>query len=151
MTEHDDDGRRFTWERVEVPLLSWLADHPDVRVLEPTKVAGDLDLTPKEVRLALDRMDGVYFVSQGGLFGGDAGALSLPRLNERGLRVAGVWPSDDAYLDLIRRLEDRIATTSDADARTRLEKVRDGLVGAGRDVLVGVLTSYVQGQAGLVG
>jgi hypothetical protein len=141
-------AQRQTWDRIDVPLLEWLADHPDVRAIEPTPVAAELGADVADVRRSLDRMDGIFYEGKS-MFGGESGTRMMPRLTERGLRAAGVWPSDDPFAALVTAIEARIAATPDDADRSKLESIRDGLVGAGRDVMVGVLTAYVKGQAGL--
>jgi len=66
----------------------------------------------------------------------------LIRLTEKGSQHVAGWPSrpgDDLFPALITAIEERIAV-ADADERTRLEWLRDGLVAVGQGVVTGVLT-----------
>ncbi|MCZ7589204.1 MAG: hypothetical protein M5U27_10210 [Gaiella sp.] len=72
------------------------------------------------------------------------------RLAEKGLQVTAGWPSSSgqlAYERLIALLDQRIAEATDDDERSRWERVRDGVLGIGRDVFVGVITGVATAQA----
>jgi hypothetical protein len=70
------------------------------------------------------------------------------RLLERGLRTVGQWPTEDQYAALIEVLEHRIAASTDVTERTTLERLRDATVGAGKEIVVGVLAAWARYLAG---
>jgi len=73
--------------------------------------------------------------------------LGSPR---RGWQVVAAWPgaaSDDVVLRLLDVLNAEIERTDDPDRKSKLEKLRDGVAGIGRDVLTDVLSKVLTGQA----
>jgi DNA-binding PadR family transcriptional regulator len=72
------------------------------------------------------------------------------RLTEKGLQVTAGWPTASGEIALDRLLaviEQRIDAAETDDERSRWERLRDGVTGVGRDVLVGVLTTTVNAAA----
>lgn len=64
------------------------------------------------------------------------------------LRMLAGWPSsaaEDALGGLIHALDSEIEHTSDPDQRSRLERVRSGLLGAARDVAIAYFEKKVVG------
>ena len=72
------------------------------------------------------------------------------RLEEKGYQVAAGWPSasgDVAFERLLALLDERIPAATSEEERSKLERFRDGVVGVGRDVLTGVLTTSANAAA----
>jgi hypothetical protein len=72
------------------------------------------------------------------------------RLQEKGLQVTAGWPSTSGEVAMTRLLaivEDRIAEAVDDEERSKWERLRDGVLGVGRDVMVGVMTTSVNAAA----
>lgn len=141
-----------TWQDVEVPILESIYE------FEQSPTSSDIDFGAIAESTGLDRetisrharrlfengyIDGNNVTTMGSGF-----ALIEPRLTERGLRVVGAWPQDE-YGELLRVLEARIASASDAEARSNLERVRDAVLGLGRDVGTSLLSAYVKSVTGL--
>jgi DNA-binding PadR family transcriptional regulator len=81
---------------------------------------------------------------------GEAWGPTHSRLTEKGLQVVAAWPgaaSDDVVLRLLDVLNAEIERTDDPDRKSKLEKLRDGVAGIGRDVLTDVLSKVLTGQA----
>jgi hypothetical protein len=70
------------------------------------------------------------------------------RLTERGLQVAAGWPTE-AGIDLLVRLlaliDARIESAGSEEERSKWQRLRDGVVGVGRDVAAAVLSALVIG------
>jgi hypothetical protein len=72
------------------------------------------------------------------------------RLREKGLQVTAGWPSASGEVALARLLaivDERIADAVDEEERSKWERFRDGVLGVGRDVMVGVMTTSVNAAA----
>ena len=73
---------------------------------------------------------------------------------EKGLQEVAGWPKPGAaggdQLELLLRLlDDKIAAPeTPPEEKTRLQRVRDSLGGAGRDIIVGVLSNFIAKQTG---
>ena len=67
-------------------------------------------------------------------------------LTEKALRIVAGWPStptDALYASLVAEINAQIEI-ADAEEKSKLERFRDFAVGAGRDVIVAVLTQQAQ-------
>jgi DNA-binding transcriptional MocR family regulator len=132
-----------TWTNVEAPILAAIAD----RTPKPGKMGPSLDdvalatgLDPETVTVALDRLKDAGYVTGLIHLRAKGPAIVNLQLTERGLRAAGVWPSDDPFEDLVRVLNDQINREPDQERASRLRRLLSAVVDAGRDVGVGVLT-----------
>jgi hypothetical protein len=73
---------------------------------------------------------------------------------EKGSQEVAGWPKPGAaggdQLELLLRLlDDKIAAPeTPPEEKTRLQRVRDSLGGAGRDIIVGVLSNFIAKQTG---
>jgi hypothetical protein len=70
-------------------------------------------------------------------------------LTDRGRRAVGQWPSEDPWAALVDLLSRQIEQEQDEDKRSRLVKLREGVLSAGRTVGVSLFTTFLQQQAGL--
>jgi len=70
-------------------------------------------------------------------------------LTERGRRAVGQWPSNDPWAGLVELLSTQIEAEQDDERRTRLVKLRDGVLSAGRGVGIALFTKFLEQQAGL--
>ena len=70
------------------------------------------------------------------------------RLSEKGLKVVAGWPAE-AGTDLLARLlvlvDERIASAESAEERSKWERLRNAVVGVGRDVASEVLAALAAG------
>lgn len=72
------------------------------------------------------------------------------RLTEKGLQVTAGWPSASGEVALARLLaiiDERIDDATDDEERSKWENFRDGVLGVGRDVMVGVMTTAANAAA----
>ena len=61
-----------------------------------------------------------------------------------GRRAVGMWPSPESVTDeIVASLDERIASATDPEERTRWQKIRDAIGGATRDLAVEVLGAAV--------
>ena len=75
------------------------------------------------------------------------GAVRFFDLTAKGRREVGQWPSAETAADrLIAVLEQRIMSAPNDEERTRWQKLRDGFLGAGRDVVVDITSAVLTGQ-----
>jgi len=78
--------------------------------------------------------------------------MAIHGITERGLRAAGVWPSPDSVVDtLLGRLEEQAnnMAVSQPEKSKRLQEVVGFFAGAGREVLVNVISSGIKQMTGL--
>lgn len=78
------------------------------------------------------------------------GIVLFTALTPAGRREVGLWPSPDNAADrLLAAVDEALERAPEGEQKTRLQKVRDGLLGISRDLLVdiasGVLTKQVGG------
>jgi hypothetical protein len=101
------------------------------------------------------RTDRVLFeLEQGGFITGTISAHSgsgptTCRLTGKGLQQVAGWPtgaSDDLVLRLLTVLEERIRETTDPNERSRLQRLRDGIIDVGENVVAQVLAKVLTGQ-----
>jgi hypothetical protein len=65
-------------------------------------------------------------------------------VSERARRELGVWPSPESLVDALAAAFARAADAErEPEKRTKLRAVADGLVGAARDIAVGVVTKKI--------
>jgi hypothetical protein len=62
--------------------------------------------------------------------------------------ATGLWPSGEALADRLQAVLDNLIRSAAPEERSRLEKIRDSLVSAGRDITVGVFTAFAAGSFG---
>jgi hypothetical protein len=82
---------------------------------------------------------GAYF--EGG------GEFSVNEISEAARRTVGAWPSPERAADrLLAAVERAIEQAATPEERGRLVKIRDGLAGVGRDLLVNIGSAIITGQ-----
>ncbi|MGO9974395.1 MAG: hypothetical protein ACLP01_16645 [Solirubrobacteraceae bacterium] len=72
---------------------------------------------------------------------------SIVRPTPKTLKVEEGWPGSSAeavIADLVEALEGKIQTTTDADEKSALTRVREGLLGAARDFVIAYLAGKAQ-------
>lgn len=78
--------------------------------------------------------------------------MAIHGITERGLRAVGVWPSPDSIVDtLLQQLEKQAndIAVSQPEKSKKLKEVVGFLAGAGREVLVNVITGEIKQMTGL--
>jgi hypothetical protein len=69
------------------------------------------------------------------------------RITEKGLQITAGWPSgaaDAAYTRLLTLIDKHVEEAATDEERSKWERLRDGVVGVGRDVAVDVLSAVAQ-------
>jgi len=135
-----------TWVRREQLLLEAIAaaeeagERVNTADLVETTGLGEVE-TQLGIRALYDAefIDGSDATTMGDIFD-----LMLIRLLELGRQAVGQWPSEDQYAALLAVLDRQISEARDADERTRLERLRDAAIGAGREVAVSLLTAWTR-------
>lgn len=135
-----------TWDTVAMPILRWCDEHPGADVLRPDDLAGPLGVSAEAIDREVDRLIAAGYMTATRVMGPE---ILLPRLTERGLRATGAWPAEDPFSDLVAMIEAQIAATSSEETRSKLEAVRDSVVGLGRDAGVNLFSAWVQSRMGL--
>jgi hypothetical protein len=112
-----------------IDALALISQHPD-----PNSARAQLDelIRGGYVDRAIDR----------------PGRVRLVRPCTRTLEMFAGWPSttaEDTLARLVEALTTEIDNTSDEDKRTRLVRVRDGLLGAAQDIALKVLEKKIEG------
>lgn len=75
------------------------------------------------------------------------GLVIVTKLTPAGRREVGLWPSPDTAADrLMAALEQAIEQAPEGPQKTRLKKIRDGFLSAGRDLIVDVAGGVLTGQ-----
>lgn len=75
------------------------------------------------------------------------GLAAVTHLTPAGRREVGLWPSPETAADrLMAALEQAIERAPDGEQKTRLQKIRDGFLSAGREFLVDVASGVLTGQ-----
>jgi len=140
MKELPGSSARRTWETRELPVLQAIRDQEDAgrRIYLSSQLGEALGLTAEET---INTFRGLH---EAGYITAAPKALQgpnyvNPRLLERGRREIGQWPADNAYDDFLAILQVRILAAPE-DERDRLERLRDAVIGVGRDVATAVLT-----------
>jgi hypothetical protein len=149
------DQHALDWSTRVLPVLNALAraySHaPSAIGVRTEAVVEELeaDSDTDSVALVLDELVRAGYLEE------TLGADQLPgpassRLTEKGLQVTAGWPSASGEVALDRLLtviEERIEASTTEEERSKWERLRDGLAGVGRDVIVGVLTTTVNAAA----
>lgn len=76
------------------------------------------------------------------------GLALVTKLTPAGRREVGLWPSPDTAADRLMASLEQAIDQAEGEQKTRLQKVRDGLAKAGRDVIIGIATGVATGQLG---
>lgn len=132
-----------TWTNVEAPILAAIADRtplPGRPGPSSMDVAQATELDDVKVVTSLEWLADAQYVTGSRMHKAGTVFYFNLRLGERGLRAAGVWPSDDPFEDLLRVLNEQINREPDQERAGRLRRLLSAVVDAGRDVGVGVLT-----------
>lgn len=145
-----------TWYTRALPILEAISKiEVETSLVQLGDLARETGCTAEEVDIELERLLRAGYA--GGtisrtMTGGRAEPWSYvnPILEERGARAIGQWPSDDPYDALIELLDRRINDdATDAETRTKLQRLRGTLVDVGKGVAGGVLGSLIRAGLGL--
>ncbi len=116
-------------------------------IVQSSDVAAAVNLPERQVELALTNLSQRYLsVEDASSF--DGRDVYVTGIRAAGLEAAGQWPTPETAADRLLAAISRLADAEPADSprRPRLIAVRDGLLAAGRDVLVEVAGSVITGK-----
>lgn len=135
-----------TWHSRDLPVLVEVVRRLDPRPSIPAtleSIANATGLTRNEVEAASFALeDGGYVTMERDLEGAE-----FWQITGRARRAAGTWPTPEVAAErMLAALDNAISTTTDPEARTRLEKFREGAAGVGTSLLVGVTTAMITGH-----
>ena len=140
------------WYAVALPILDYVHERGGTFVLlRIGDIAEGTGLEPVEVATEVERLSGAGYLAGSirKMMSGDDPSpwfLENSSLGERGLRVVGAWPSEDAYEALLDLLEQHIETTSDPTTRSKLSALRGSVSDVGKATIAGLLVELAKGN-----
>lgn len=139
-----------TWETRDLPLLRTIVAMRDAEPGHPITshaLAEAAAVTPDQARSALQNLGAEFVILK------DASSMAqwdvfVIGVTAEGLRAAGAWPSPETAADrLLAAIDEQISVLPEGSPRSsKLKAARDGLLGAGRDVLVSVAAAVLTGR-----
>lgn len=136
-----------TWFSRDLPVLEAVVELLDNELIaiDPTRLAGPTGLDQQNITRALVALDGPYvemtWLNVAGGIGRIQGVTPAAR------QATGQWPTGESLADsVLETLDARIDAAPTPEERSRWVKLRDGVAGAGRDVLVEVMAAVVSRQ-----
>lgn len=141
-----------TWETRELPLLDVIAaDEEDgpTYALPSDEVGQRAGLDPMAAQIGLRELHRAGYIRGVDVSSHDGWGLINIKLEERGRRAVGQWPSENGYDELIRLLDGRLASTDEEDERSSLRRLRDAATDVGRGVVSAVIYDLGRGMAGM--
>jgi hypothetical protein len=140
--EASDAMTTDTWHSRAVPILEAVRDVEGMEEaygLQIGYLAERTGLDPNHVAVEVERLiEGGYLAGTLAkpMSGGDVRPwrVSSARLAPTGARAVGLWPPSDPYQALLALLERRVAEAPDEETRSKWRKVRDTILGLGKDV-----------------
>jgi len=125
----------------------WRSEAARLGIADAIAFEGEADRA--DVAAALVRLNTRYLeVKVSYAFGGTIVSCAAQGVTEPGLREVGMWSSPAAVADrLIAALEALIDNTAEGSPKqSRLRAARDGLLGAGRDIMVEIAGAAITGR-----
>ena len=146
---------RLKWEERELPILDAIAGVEDDQGEKVERIDTIVDLTGlerRDVALGLRALlDAGYVdaIDASSPIVGDEGAEFLNiGLLERGRRVIGQWPSEDAGDDLLELIRERADNATTEEERSRLRRLFDAGKAVGGKTLTEIVVAYAKHYAG---
>lgn len=136
-----------TWSGRELPLLQEAARRLESGEtnLYVSALAEQLNIDPAQAQIAVDALSDDGYLD-GVRVEEIRGPVVITHISAKARRELGLWPSAEAGADRLMAALDALIVQAKPDDRSRLERVRDGLVGAGRDMVVSVAAAVITGQ-----
>lgn len=139
-----------TWSSRELPILEAMSIASEVGD-DPRRAAHEAvsDLTNElyqETLLALltdGYVDGIVTSTADG-----RSTVILTRLLPKGLRAIGRWPGDDPTKEVLRTLDHLESVEVDPEKKSRMQRLRSGIEGAGTDVVAKVIVETFRAVSG---
>lgn len=74
-------------------------------------------------------------------------SATIVDISPQGMREVGLWPSPETGAErLLAALDTLVEQAPNEAERSRWRKIRDGVAGAGRDVLISIAATVITGQ-----
>ncbi len=132
-----------TWEERELPLMEVIRKDEEegpTYGLSSDEVGRRAGLDPRTAQATLKELHRAGYIRGNDVSNHSTGwGLIGVMLEEKGRIAVRQWPSDDAYEELIRVLDERLARTEDEGERSRLQRLRDALTEVGRNVVANMI------------
>jgi hypothetical protein len=139
-----------TWESRELPILECIAwAEAQGRTIDLSTVIAEAGIDRKSAETGAEALYDAGYLTGIKASSFDGYDLINIRLQERGRRAVGQWPSEDPFGSLIGYLESRIEVEEDPEAKTKLQRLLGAVLETGREVGTSVLTALLQRQMGL--
>jgi hypothetical protein len=145
-----------TWLSYDLPILTAIVEmeatmNPGMPEFDGHEVArrAGMQFDPEGYNRSLLRLaDGAYIdldVIRAAL--GGTVYCTVRGALQRGRRVTGQWPPDDAYLSLLAIFQERIDEAPDEPTKGRLRAALDGFLGVGKDIGVDLAAEWLKRMA----
>jgi hypothetical protein len=139
---------RETWPTVELPILRAIVraqQNQEIVWKAVIDAVPDLDQRLRQTTLFWLH-DAEYITATVSVFGD---SIQVRGATEKTLRLTGAWPTPESELArLIALLDERIAS-AEGDEKTKLQRLRDALVGMGQGTAAGVLAGFLRQYLGI--
>lgn len=138
-----------TWTTRDLPVLRAVARALDetgstVKVHTLTRLPELQNMDPDTCRRALVALEDEYLLINWSNRHTGPGLGVIGRMTPAARRATGLWPSPESVTDrMLTALDEQIDAAQDPERKSKLVKVRDSLLGAGRDLMVDVVGAVV--------
>jgi hypothetical protein len=132
------------WYSRDFPVLLEAARMLDAgNQIDESQVAATLGIDATQVYDAIadlrqsDYLDDSAAFTMPGTRGASMAMPTITRLTERGRRAVGIWPNEEQAGDqLLWILEQKVEHAGSGDEKSKWQRIRDAVAGAGRDFAV---------------
>lgn len=141
-----------TWTTRELPVLLAVLELEEAgeAVVTGAKLAEMAGIGEAEAKRAFDALAEDGFLSHGQMVhaGRSGWAVMVPRLRGKGRRAVDQWPAN-GFDALVAIIGQRIQDEAEPAERSKLERLRDAILGVGRDVATDVLGAAIKHAGGI--
>ncbi len=144
-----DEAVTYTWTTRELPILQAALRRVDAGEMNPTldDIRAEVGLEGDQMYIAVDALEDAEYLElmrAGGVRADFIGG-SVGRVLERTRRELGSWPSAEGLLaQLTEALSEEAKAEKEPERKARLRAALDVLTGTGRQIVVDVLSGYVE-------
>jgi hypothetical protein len=144
-----DEAVSYTWTTRELPILQAALRRVDAGEINPTldDIRAEVGLEGDQMYIAVDALEAAEYLElmrAGGMRPDFIGG-SVGRVLERTRRELGSWPSAEGLLaQLTDALSEEAEAETEPERKARLRAALDVLTGTGRQIVVDVLSGYVE-------
>jgi hypothetical protein len=132
-----NERSRDRWYSRDLPVLQHIVDALDQGsdLVDDEAMAEALGITHEDAVAAIENLErGGYVTDISWTFGPN---FSVTQVTERALRATGIWPNEETAGDqLLWILEQKVEAATTPEERTRWARIRDSVVGAGREFAI---------------